>query len=135
MAPDPTLPLAGRGVLITRPAAQAAHLAALVSGSGGRPIVFPAVEIADIEDSAALTAVIDALDAYDLAVFVSPTAAEKGWNAVRRRRGFPGHLKVAAVGRGTARALERLGIPGVIVPARGADSAQCLDHRQNGVKR
>jgi uroporphyrinogen-III synthase len=84
------------------------------------------VEIAEIEDTAALSAIIDALDTYDLAVFVSPTAAEKGWNAVRERRVFPGHLKVAAVGLGTARALERLGMAGVIVPARGADSESLL---------
>ena len=120
------LPLAGRGILITRPAGQSAALAAMVTENGGCPILFPVVEIADVEDSSALTATIDALDRYDLAIFVSPTAVDKGWNAIHARRRLPRHIKVAALGHSSARALQRLGLDGVIAPPEGADSESLL---------
>ena len=120
------LPLAGRGILITRPAGQSEALASKIAECGGRPILFPVIEIADVEDTRTLATRIDALDAYDLAIFVSPTAVSKGCNAIYARRRFPAHVKVAAVGQGSARALQRLGVAGVIAPSDGADSESLL---------
>jgi uroporphyrinogen-III synthase len=120
------LPLAGRGILITRPAGQAEALAGKVTERGGRPILFPVIEIADVEDTRTLATLIDAMDTYDLAIFVSPTAVSKGWAAIHARRRFPAHVKVAAVGQGSARALQRLGVAAVIAPSDGADSESLL---------
>ena len=39
-------PLAGVGVLVTRPAEQAGDLIAAIEAAGGRSIVFPVIEIA-----------------------------------------------------------------------------------------
>jgi uroporphyrinogen-III synthase len=120
------LPLTGRGILITRPAAQSQALAASVVEHGGRPVVFPVVEIAEIDDSGTLAQTIDALHTYDLAIFVSPTAVAKGWDAIHARRSFPADLRVAAVGQGSARALRRLGVGAVMAPSAGADSESLL---------
>jgi len=118
--------LAGRGIVITRPAHQSDALAALIRERGGRPILFPVIEIRDVEDTAALDAIVGRLDDFDLAVFVSPNAAAKGWAAVRARRAFPAHLAIATVGRATARELSRLGASSVIAPHVGADSESLL---------
>ena len=120
------LPLRGRGIVVTRPARQAAYLADLIAREGGRAILFPVIEILDVEDTRALDAVIDGLDAYDLAVFVSPNAVAKGLEAIDARRGLPPGLKVAAIGRGSARALRNAGVSAVIAPEAGADSESLL---------
>jgi uroporphyrinogen-III synthase len=121
-----TLPLAGRGIVITRPAGQAQALAALLAQNGAQPIVVPAIEIQDMEDRNALNAVIDRLDDYDLAIFISPNAAAKGCQAIRARRNMPSHLRVAAVGAGTAAAVKSLVVGAAITPHEGADSESLL---------
>ena len=120
-------PLAGRGIVITRPARQAAALADLIEARGGRAILFPVIEIRDVEDRGALDAIIDRLDDFDLAVFISPNAAAKGWEAVRARRTFPQRLKIAAIGRASARKLHRMGASAVLAPKEGADSESLLE--------
>lgn len=119
-------PLEGVGVLVTRPAHQAANLARLVKEAGGNAILFPALEIVEIADSAPLGELIDRLEQFDLAVFVSPNAAEIGLKKVRARRPWPPALKVAAVGQGSARELRRLGILEVLAPDEGNDSESLL---------
>jgi uroporphyrinogen-III synthase len=120
------LPLQGRGIVITRPARQAALLADLIAQKGGRAILFPVIDIRDIDDPTLLNAVIDDLDAYHLAIFVSPNAVDKGLGAIRARRTLPPRLQVAAIGRGSARALRKLGVSAVIAPESGADSESLL---------
>jgi uroporphyrinogen-III synthase len=124
--PDNAPNLAGRGVVITRPRDQAHGLIALVKAAGGRPIAFPALEIVDALDSRALRFLVDRLESFDLAIFVSPTAASRGLNLVRRRRELPPGLQLAAIGKGSARALQRLGVSNVLVPERGTDSEALL---------
>lgn len=123
-------PLAGRGIVVTRPARQAASLAALITARGGCAIVFPTIEIRDVEDRAALASVIDRLESFDIAIFVSPNAVDKGLAAVRERRTLPSELRIAAVGRGSARELARHGVESVIVPGAGDDSESLLDVRE-----
>lgn len=116
MASDP---LRGREILVTRPRAQAQRLARLIEGAGGRVQLFPAIEIEDVPAPAALAR----LDQFDLAIFVSPTAVAKVMPQVRA---WPRALRVAAVGSGTRRELEKHGIANVIAPASGADSEALL---------
>ena len=119
-------PLAGRSIVVTRPAWQAERLAALVRAAGGEAIVFPVIEIGDAEDPRALHALIDRLDEFDLAVFVSPNAANKGMQAIAARRLLPEKLAVAAVGPGTARELAALGIANLAAPVGRGDSEALL---------
>jgi uroporphyrinogen-III synthase len=119
--------LAGRGIVVTRPALQAASLAAVIEARGGRAIVFPTIEIRDIDDRRALSDLVDRLESFDIAIFVSPNAVNRGLAAIRERRPLPRKLRIAAVGRGSARALERHGVTGVIAPIAGNDSESLLE--------
>ena len=124
---SPALPLAGRGIVVTRPARQAEALAARIREHGGRAISFPVIEIRDVDDPAALNAIVDRLETFDLAIFISPNAVDKGVEVIRARRSMPSGLKVATIGRGSARELRRLGFIDVIAPHAGADSESLLD--------
>jgi uroporphyrinogen-III synthase len=119
--------LSGRRVVVTRPAGQAGHLAGLIRAAGGEPVLFPVLEIRDVEDPARLMNLIDRLDSFDLAIFVSANAVQKALEQVTARRAWPAALRVATVGRGSARALERHGFAEVIVPASGFDSEALLE--------
>lgn len=125
-----TGPLAGRGILITRPAHQAGTLAALIHAAGGRPVIFPALEILDPADPQPLLDVIERLESYDLAVFISPNAVTRVMERMAGRRSWPAGLRVAAIGKGGVRELERHGIRDVIAPQRSFDSERLLEMPQ-----
>lgn len=118
--------LAGRRVVVTRPAGQAAHMAALIRAAGGEPLLFPALEIFDAGDSAQLGALIARLETFDLAIFISANAVDKALALVRERRAWPPALRVATVGRGSERELQRHGFSAVIAPAERFDSEGLL---------
>ena len=125
----PAQPLAGRGIVVTRPTAQAGGLAARVEGAGGIVHLLPAVEIADVQDLAPILALIDRLDQFELAIFISPSAVAKAMDLIRHRRGdraWPHGLRVAAIGRGSRRALEQQGFDAIIAPSAHADSEALL---------
>jgi uroporphyrinogen-III synthase len=90
-------------------------------------VLFPALEILDVEDLQPLAALIERLDEFDLAVFVSANAVDKGLAQVQARRAWPAALRVATVGRGSERALNRLGFAAVIAPVERFDSEALLD--------
>lgn len=121
-------PLAGRAILVTRPAGQADGLAARIAELGGQPVLFPALEIAPPSDPRRLSQVIGRLRDYDLIIFVSPTAVERAWPFIRERHGdWPHGFSLAAVGQGSARMLARFGARQVLVPETGADSESLLE--------
>jgi uroporphyrinogen-III synthase len=114
--------LSGRGIVVTRPREHAPALAERIRAAGGVPILFPTIEILPPENEDAVSGVISRLEGFQLAIFVSPTAAAQGYVAVSGRRAWPEHLAVAAVGAGTAKALADRGFRDVISPAEEADS-------------
>jgi uroporphyrinogen-III synthase len=111
-------PLAGKGIVVTRPAHQGARLAAQLAAAGARVIPFPTIEILPPADAQALNALIDRLEQFDIAVFISPNAAREALRAIAARRAWPPALRAAAIGRGGARELAHHGIGDVIAPAR-----------------
>jgi uroporphyrinogen-III synthase len=122
-------PLAGKRILVTRPREHAAGLAALIDQAGGEPILFPAIEIRDLADPTRFYAIADRLEGFDLAVFISPTAVQRALDLLGSRRNdrpWPAQLRLAAVGRGSARELERRGFCGVLAPPGHADSEALL---------
>jgi len=125
-----TGPLAGRGILITRPAHQAGPLAALIHAAGGRPVIFPALEILDPADPQPLFDAIERLESYDLVIFISPNAVTRVMERMAGRRIWPAGLRVAAIGKGGVRELERHGIHEVIAPQRSFDSERLLEMPQ-----
>jgi uroporphyrinogen-III synthase len=120
-------PLRGKTIVITRPKEQAAHLAALIRQAGGEALIFPAVEIRDLADNAAVSALIDRLDDYHLAIFISPTAVARAMALVAARRALPPKLQIAAIGQGSVRALKQHGVKNVLAPASRSDSEALLD--------
>lgn len=119
--------LNGIGVLITRPQTQSGALASAVQALGGRPVLFPGVEIVETLD-AALDAALDALRTAQLAIFVSPNAARIGMQYVCRLGGLPAGIRVAAVGPGTAQELKNAGLREIITPQDGYDSEALASH-------
>ena len=110
-------PLAGVGVLVTRPARQAAGLVAQLAALGAKPIVFPAIVILPPADPAPLARAHAALGTYDAAIFVSANAAEYG--APGR---WPAHVVAYATGPGSAAALVAVGVSNVRIPDTTFDS-------------
>ncbi len=119
--------LAGRHVVVTRPAGQAAHFATALIEAGAIPVLYPVLEILDIEDTAPVLDAAIRLDTFDLAVFVSPNAIEKALALILPRRSWPAALRVAALGKSSQRELARNGIRDVISPALRFDSEALLE--------
>ena len=129
---------AGRCVVITRPEGESQRLAALIRDAGGEPLLFPVIAIQDAADPAPLDETIARLDDFDLAIFISPSAAGKAMTRITTRRAMPAALRCAAIGPGGARALARFGIRDVIVPeptqqhpANDSESLLATAHLQN----
>ena len=118
--------LAGRGVIVTRPAEQSDGLAKAVEREGGRAIVFPVIAIEDIADRSRLARIVERLDDFDVAIFISPNAVANGVAAILERGAFPSRLAAAAIGPGGARELKRRGIERVLVPRERYDSEGLL---------
>jgi uroporphyrinogen-III synthase len=118
--------LNGVHVLVTRPAPQAGPLAQRIREAGGVARLFPVVEIVDPEDILPLSRIVDRLDSIDLAIFISPNAVNRAMHHILARRSLPTGLRLACVGRGSARELKRLGYTDVIAPLDRSDSEALL---------
>ncbi len=120
------LPLAGIGVLVTRPQGQARRFMARIAELGGQPWWLPGLEIVPPTDAQGFIQVVSDLGRFDWLLFISPTAVEQAWPAIAEHGGLPSQARVAAVGRGTGRELARRGVQEVIMPADQADSESLL---------
>ncbi len=123
----PDLPLAGCSIVITRPLDQAQTLADLVRQSGGEPILFPLLEIVPVQDYRDFDAVIDRLDDFDWAIFISSNAVQHGMSRLLARRNLPQKLRYAAVGPITAAELACFGVHEVLTPVDRFDSESLLN--------
>jgi uroporphyrinogen-III synthase len=119
--------LGGRGVLVTRPAGQAAGLCRLIEDAGGRAIPFPTIVIAP--PSAPEKAEHALAEAWDLMLFVSRNAVEGAIPLLPGRR-LPEGTRLAVIGQATARALEAAGRSPDLVPAGRYDSESLLALRE-----
>jgi len=115
--------LAGRGVLITRPAAQAEGLCRLVETAGGRAIRFPAIAIEPVANRE-LARTLLAQD-WDLILFVSRNAVEQAIPLLPNGR-LPVESRLGVVGAATARALSRAGRTPDLMPTGRFDSESLL---------
>lgn len=122
-----TGPLAGKTIVVTRPRAQAAPLAEAIAAAGGRPLLFPLLEISPANDPAELNQAVARLSDYSLAVFISPNAVEHALPAILAAGPWPGGLRPAAVGPGTVKALAARGVADCLVPSLRFDSEALLE--------
>lgn len=127
--PPPTSridPLSGLGVLVTRPAHQAASLAQRIEAEGGRAIRFPVLEIVGIENPALLQLIGERIQDFDLAIFVSANAVHHSICRLRLQRTLRPELKIAAIGQSTANALEQAGLRPNVQPVPPFNSESLL---------
>ncbi|MEO5702411.1 MAG: uroporphyrinogen-III synthase [Gammaproteobacteria bacterium] len=114
-------------VLVTRPAHQAQHLCELIQAHGGQAILFPVLEIAEPDDPAALHEIINHLDDFDIAIFISVNAVTHALSLILAHRPLPLHLRLATVGMRTAKELEQFGLCADIFPSEKFNSEALLD--------
>ena len=118
--------LNGLGVLVTRPEHQTENLCRLIEQAGGVAIRCPLLTIGEPRDWAPALAVFDQLISYDLLLFTSANAVDRGLPLILERGGIPPHLELAAIGAATARALARHGIGPCLQPDEGFTSEALL---------
>lgn len=121
-----TGPLAGVGVLVTRPAAQADGLCKLIEGAGGAAHRFPVLEIGAPRDPQPLRDVAGQLDGYDCAIFVSANAVQRTLDVLLEDRPWPSSVRIAVIGRRSAQELERYGLSADLCPEVRFDSEGLL---------
>src|SRR5690606_12088638 len=116
MIPKVVPPLTGLSVLVTRPRHQAESLCVLIERMGGKAIRFPTIDIEPQTEAPA--------EPCDLVIFASTNAVEHGWRLLAPNP----QMKVAAIGKATAAALERVDITVHYVPEAGFTSEALLAH-------
>ncbi len=113
------LPLFGQRIVVTRPRHEATSAAARFEALGAEVLLAPAVEIQPVADSGPLDAAIEHLADYDWLVFTSANGVRFFMQRLDERgrdlRAL-GHLKLAAIGPETARALARFHLRADLVP-------------------
>jgi uroporphyrinogen III methyltransferase/synthase len=114
-------PLHGRRVVVTRARAQASGLAATLRALGADVVEAPAIATEPRSVVGAVARMADVIGSYELVCVTSTNAAELLFEALAERgrdaRALAG-VTVAAIGPGTAAALERRGIRADVVPER-----------------
>lgn len=115
--------LGGQGVLVTRPSAQATKLTALIQSVGGRPILFPTLEILPPVDADLPRSLLT--QHWDIIIFISRNAVT-GAGELLPDRQWLSEPNIAAVGQTTAAALSEIGHPPDLVPAERFDSESLL---------
>ncbi|WP_455200806.1 uroporphyrinogen-III synthase [Kaarinaea lacus] len=118
--------LDGLTVLVTRPVHQAEKLCSLIESQGGNVLRFPVIEITEPRDTARLSNVLQRLNQFDIAVFISRNAAERGIQVIMETGGLPEGMKVSAVGKGTASQLNKMGVSVDIFPTEQFNSEALL---------
>ena len=119
-------PLAGRSIVVTRPAGQADSLCAVLAALGAEPLRFPLLTITPVADPAPLQDVARRLADFSLAFFVSPNAVHLALDAMLPVAPWPASLAIATVGKGSEAALAARGFADVIAPQSGFDSESVL---------
>jgi uroporphyrinogen-III synthase len=116
--------LGGQGVLVTRPRAQAAELSALIQSVGGRPILFPTLEILPPVDADLPRTLLT--QRWDIVIFISRNAVSGACDLLPNLQWLEG-VQVAAVGKATAKALTQIGHGPDLVPPGRYDSESLLE--------
>ena len=117
--------LQDRSIVITRPIDQCLEIASKIEELNGKPIIFPCIEIEALDSNEAWQALKTDLEIIDLAIFVSSNAVSHGLTPLLEFA--PQSLHVAAVGSGTSKQLQDMGIDKVLSPEGQFDSESLLE--------
>lgn len=100
-------------ILVTRPKPQGEELCAKIEELGGKPIYFPTIEIKPIHNPDLFHQYIESLAEYEWIIFISPQSVLHSVPWVRQQ---PNKTKLAAIGAGTAHALQTAGFTNITHP-------------------
>ena len=107
------LPLAGYRVLVTRPRDLISTMASKLRTLGAEVLELPTIRTAPLADQSALYAALERLDSYQWIAFTSPTGVKVFFEEMKKARvdvRALGTVKLAAIGKGTKKALEERGL-------------------------
>ena len=121
MSADPSGPLAGVRVVVTRGTRQAGGLAAALAAAGAAVEPLPLLEVVPPAEPAPLARAAAELPLYDWVVLTSTNAVHA--LLPRAPAALPPRLRTAAVGAATAAALRGLGVEPTLVAWAGNESA------------
>jgi uroporphyrinogen III methyltransferase/synthase len=114
-----SLPLHGQRIVVTRPVEEAGRAAAALEALGAEVLLAPTVAIRPIADSEPLDAAIHRLATYDWLVFTSGNGVrfflKRLFHLGRDVRAL-GHLRLAAIGPGTAQVLTEYHLRADLIP-------------------
>lgn len=130
--------LQGKTIVITRPLAQTPELVELLKAHQANPFLFPVIETVMVEDLAPLDKALQEIDSYDWLIFTSVNAVTFFFKYVEQQSKqnkhamiLLEHLKIAAIGPKTAKALAAQGIQPAAIPEAYVqeDFANCLKQK------
>lgn len=112
--------LSGKRVLVTRSKEQAEEFAGLIRKRGGVPVLFPTIRLVPPDDAAPLDRALARLSSFDWILFASANAAKFFCGSAVRAAILqaPRGVRVASIGPGTSRELQRLGFPADLTASR-----------------
>ena len=113
--------LRGLGVLITRPRHQAQPLYNAIIQNGGKPVLFPTIEITPPSDPALCKQQLQNAINYDDLIFISPNAVRYAIADITID-----HQRIFAIGGTTANLLQHNKIPHHLSPGMKTDSENLL---------
>lgn len=117
--PSATFPLAGTRILVGRARHQAGELSSSLRSLGATVLEVPFIEIRKPKSFAALDASLRDLSRYHWLILTSANGVEALWGRLRKLRMTRrrlAHLKVAAIGPATCKAITQKGIKVDVVP-------------------
>jgi uroporphyrinogen-III synthase len=118
--------LQDRHVLVTRPDPQGNELCKLIRVCNGAATHLPTIEFAPPDIEYKLQDTLEQLCEQDWWVFISPQAVYSAWPLLSAQE-FPPGIRYAAVGPGTIRALQEVGINASVCPTNEWNSEGLLD--------
>jgi uroporphyrinogen-III synthase len=119
MATKPKLPLAGIRVLVGRARHQAGALSGELRKLGADVLEIPFIEIRKPRSYAPLDRALKALSDYDWLILTSANGVEAMWQRMEKLRltkSKVAHLRIAAIGPATKKAIEQRGVKVDVVP-------------------
>ncbi|MEW6087426.1 MAG: uroporphyrinogen-III synthase [bacterium] len=112
-------PLFGRNIIVTRSQQQAGEFSRLLEDEGARVIEFPTIEIVPALNYEDLDKALDEIEKYHWIIFTSSNGVKYFFERVNKK-GYDLRLlkgiKICAIGPGTAKAIENLGIKTDFIP-------------------
>lgn len=113
------LPLAGKKIVVTRPADFVSEMARKLRLKGAEVLEIPAISTSAIENNEKFDACLENLSRYDWIAFTSPAGVRIFFEEMEKKnkdvRSLSG-IKIAALGSGSAKALRKYGIVADLVP-------------------